>query len=152
MPTTLQSYNPGGTNVLTPVQFPENARETAFRIAPGLTLPAGQYMARYSSDTNNAYIGQLAAFSNGATNGLGAAVGLNKYSLTTDASGNVYLGSGQGTAVVATTLLTPLPTAPVYVAGTFDTADLIGGNATANTNMGANTNSVGASTFLKIPG
>ena len=148
MPATLQTYNLGGTNTLTPAQNPEDMRLNAGRVAPGITVPAGAYLGKYTN-TNLATSGLLAAYSPSNTNGLGTAVGLAQHSFTTDANSNVYLGSGQGTSGAATTLLTPQHTASYFVGGVFDPADLSGGDADALTDLGAHTD--GVTGFVIIP-
>jgi hypothetical protein len=146
MPFTLENYNPGGTNILTPAQFPQDARWTAGRFAPSKTIAAGAYLGKYTN-TSLSTVGLLDNYSPSNTNGLGTAVGLNMITLATDASGNVFNNSGMGTN--ANSLNLPALTSPYFTAGTFDPADLSGGDANALTNLNAITD--GVTGFVRIP-
>jgi hypothetical protein len=122
MPNTLQT-NVMGTNILTPVQFPEQAKWTAGIFAPSqANLLAGQVLG---ANTN----GALLAWG-GGTNQI---MGLNMYTLSTDAAGNVFINNGTNASIINT----PTQTSPYFISGTFDTNDLAGWNTNAATAFGA---------------
>jgi hypothetical protein len=119
MPLT-QIYNFDLTLQLDPAQYPEDARIDAVQWAANLTVNKGDPIAILTSGNKaSPYTG-----TNG-TGGAGVFKGLSKFTLTTDAAGLVYLGSstGAGTNAVASLLIGPSLTAPIYTAGTFDTRD-----------------------------
>jgi hypothetical protein len=115
---TLATY---ANNRLTPVQYPEDARWTAGVFDVNLTLARGTVIA--NKGTNQT----LVAFDTTNT----ASVGLLMYDIKTDANGQVYFG-GSTTAGPENV---PFDTAPYFVAGTFDVADLTGLDATSRANL-----------------
>lgn len=116
--STLSAF---ANNRLTPVQYPEDARWTAGVFEVSQTIARGTVVA--NKGTNQV----LVPFD--ATNT--AAVGLLMYDIKTDSAGKVYLGGSTNAA--ANNI--PTETAPYYVGGTFDPADLTGLDATSRANL-----------------
>lgn len=120
-----------GTNILTPVQHPEDARWNAGTFAASISWNAGQTLIR---TTNGLF--PYAAF--GASN----AVGLAMYTGATDANGNVYYGGSTN----ASAINPGFKDSPYFTSGDFDTAQLYTFDSTARTQLGgvvmggANTN------------
>jgi hypothetical protein len=109
------------TQILEPVQQPQDARTDAVQWGPSLSITKGQTIAIKTSD-NRAY----AYAGTAGTGGLGVFKGFAKYTLTTDTNGAVYLGSavGSGTNATPSLRLGPTMSAPIYIAGIFAPADL----------------------------
>lgn len=125
MPTTLESNS---FDTLQPFSYPERAGITSCRFGASLTLAKGTVVGTKTAD------GLVYAYSGAATNGLAVALGITKFAIQTDASGNVYLGD-QGTN--ATSLNVPQKDAAVYFAGVFDITELTGWDGTARTSLNA---------------
>lgn len=135
MPTQIDTYN---ASKLEPALYPEDARIDAMAIAPSLTLVAGTVLGKITATSKGA------AYNNALSTGVETAVAILVYDTATDASGNVYLGG----SAVPSALNLPHATAPVYVAGVFDTADLTGWDANAKTDFGGRTLPSG---YVRIP-
>ena len=118
MPTTLQTFSP---DFLQPSQFPEDARQCSWQFGASLTLAKGQLVAKNATD------GKLYAYVD-ATTAVSTCVGILAQSIKTDSDGNVYYST---TSAVASIDNPPFLGAPVYVNGTFKTADLTGYDAAA---------------------
>jgi hypothetical protein len=118
MPTQLDTFN---ATKLEPVSFPQDARIDNVVLGVSLTLAKGTILGKKTSD-NKHY-----AYNDSLTNGTETATCILVYDTVTDANGKVYLG----TNAVASINNLPHTTAPVYVAGVFDTAELTGYNAAA---------------------
>lgn len=123
MPVALEVFS---NNRLTPVQYPEDARWTAGRFAASQTLAAGTVLGKLTAG------GLLTDYDNAAADGSETAVGLLMYDITVDASGNVFLGTSSTVSAIHRSIGL---TAPYFVAGTFDTADLTGYNAAGLTDL-----------------
>lgn len=135
MPTTLETWS---NNRLTPAQYPEDARWTAGRFAVSQTIAAGTLLGKVTSG------GLLKAYNDANSDGTQTAVGICMYDIVTDSSGNVFLG----TSGTASSLNQPLgKTAPYFVTGTFDTADLTGYDAAGLADLNGK---VLANGFIKI--
>lgn len=120
MLSTLTNY---ANNRLTPALYPEDARWTAVAFEPSLTLARGTVVA--PKGTNQTFLAY-----DGATNT--AALGFLMYDIRTDVNGKVYMGGSTNAAEVNNI---PQETAPVYTAGTFDTTELTGLDATSRANL-----------------
>jgi hypothetical protein len=79
-----------------------------------------------------------------AATGLETAVGILGTDLTTDSSGNMYLG----TSSTPTSLNPPVNSTHMFVAGTFNTSDLTGYDAAALVDLGGRTLANG---YVRIP-
>lgn len=126
MPQTLQAWSPAA-NILTPVRGVQDARWTAAKFGPSLTIAAGTVLGKKTAD------GLLYPYASGNADGTQVAVGLSMYSIWTDAASLVYLNG----SAVAGLLNFPDYTAPYYYSGIFDSADLTGWDATAKSTLGA---------------
>lgn len=135
MPKLLQTFA-GGSNVLSPAEFPEEAKWTAGAFGPSQTVLAGHVLAKSLAD------GLLYPYDGSNTN-LATAGGLNIFTLMTDASNRVYYGGSTN----ASPLNVPLETSPYFVAGTFDLASLTGWDDGASSSLGAIANPSG---FIRI--
>jgi hypothetical protein len=111
MPTTLETY---ALNMLQPMQRPEDARQDAMKFAASLTVSKGQAV---SVTTATALGSPLVP---GATDGTQNFVGFSMYDFMTDANGKVFFAD----TTTATWRNTPWTTAPIWVKGIFDPADL----------------------------
>lgn len=111
MPTTIETY---ALNMLQPAQRPEDARQDAMRFAASLTVRKGQAV---SVTTATGLGGVLVP---GGSAGAQNFVGFSMYDFMTDASQNVFLSD----STTAGWRNSPLPTAPIWVNGIFDPADL----------------------------
>jgi hypothetical protein len=118
MPTTLSTFNP---TKLEPIEFPEDARIEAVVMGASLTVARGTVLGKVTATNKHA------AYNDALTNGVEVATCIAVYDFVTDASGNVYLG----TSAVASEMNLPHATAPVYVAGVFNSSELTGWNAAA---------------------
>lgn len=116
MPIQVETSNPAK---LEPKMYPEDARTDAVRLGASLTLAKGTLLGKRASD-NKHY-----AYDDSATTGEQVATCILMHDVKTDSDGNVYFGD----SAVASQINIPHRTAPVYVAGTFDAADLVGENA-----------------------
>lgn len=123
MATQIFDFQPG-TNILTPVQMPQDARMDAADFAPSLTFVAGQALGRKSSDN------LLYPLVSGASDGTQTFVAFAAMSVKTDANGKIYAVTGSDTAV-AHPFAMPMSTAPIYTKGTFDPKDLTTRSVTA---------------------
>lgn len=135
MPTQLETYNPAK---LEPVSFPEVAKIDAVRMGASLTVTKGTVLGKKTSD-NKHY-----AYNDSLTNGTETATCIAVYDFVTDANGKVYLG----TSAVASSVNLPHETAPVYVAGVFDTTELTGWDSAAKTDLHGRTLPSG---YVSIP-
>lgn len=138
MPQTLDSITPGG---IQPAMDPHDARWSAVRVAPSLTLAAGTVLGKKTAD------GLMYAYVTGAADGTDVAAGILKHDIKTDANGRVFLISGS-TAAVETETIKSQQTAVMYYAGTFDPADVLLEDAAALTDWGARTLWNG---FIRLP-
>jgi len=146
MPTTANmSYS---NQKLEPVYDPDLARQRAVAIAPGQSVPRGAVLGELTASP-----GVYSAYNASHSDGTQIAKAICTYDITTDSSGNVTLS--------ATTSQTAGPygdgfagqTAPVYVSGVFNTAELVGLDATAIVDLGARfeQGSLTAGGILHIP-
>lgn len=124
MLATIATY---ANNRLTPVQYPEDARWTAGRFDVNLTLARGTVVAAKAATPT-----LLVAYDD-VTNV--AAAGFLMYDIKTDANGMVYYGG----STTASPENVPMETAPFYVNGTFDPAELTGLTAAGKTALKART-------------
>lgn len=129
MPQALDTVSNSG---LQPAMWPEDARWTAARLGPSLTLAAGTFLGKKTAD------GFLYAYIDGNADGTQTAVAILKHNVKTDAAGRVFLISG-ATAAVETETIKSQQTAAVFVSGTFDPADLVGSDAAGLTDFKATT-------------
>jgi hypothetical protein len=111
MPTTLETF---GLNMLQPIQRPEDARQDACKFAASLTITKGQAIGVATATG----LGQQLV--PGASDGTQNFVGFSMYDFLTDANGKVFFSDSTG----ATWRSTPWTTAPIWVKGIFDPADL----------------------------
>lgn len=110
MPATLLTQ---ATNMLQPIQNPQDARTDAVKFKASITLVAGQAVGIKTST------GLAEALVPGASDGTQNFVGFSMYDFTTDSSGKV-LFNGTTTGW----LNSAWNTAPIFTCGTFDPADL----------------------------
>jgi hypothetical protein len=129
MPQTLDTISNAR---LQPAMWPEDARWTAARFTTSVTIARGTVLGKITAT------GVLAAYANANSDGTETAVAIAMYDMKTDANGRVYFVSGS-TAAVETAEVKSFLTAPVYIAGTFDAADLTGEDANALTDFKAST-------------
>lgn len=122
MATALETLRP---NMLTPAQYPNDARQDAAAFGASLTILAGQALGRKTSDN------LLYPLNTAASDGTQTFVGFSMYDIQTDASKNVYYLNG-GTAAANFRQL-PFSTAAIWVSGIFDPQDLITSTAGAAT-------------------
>ena len=125
MPQALETFAPG-SRICIPKQYPEDARWTAGRFTASQSLAAGTLVGKVTAT------GLLSAYNNANVNGTETAVGILMYSIDVDASGNVFLG---GSAVASSMNQPTGKTAPYYVSGTFDPADITGEDAAGITDL-----------------
>jgi hypothetical protein len=118
--------------------FPKDARLLDGIFGASLTLAKGTVLGRKTAD------GKLYAYASGNADGTQTAIGILKYDIKTDASGNVFFGD----SAVLSASNPANASAPYYIAGTFSTADLTGWDATAATAMKASTI---ATNIVRIP-
>lgn len=103
------------TQILSPMQRPEDARIDAVAWGANLTISKGQAAAVKTSD------GLMYPLDTGATNGLQTFKGLAKYTFLTDANGRVFYGP----STAASFRTGPGSTSPIYKSGIFNPQDLI---------------------------
>lgn len=103
------------SQILQPVQRPEDARQDAVKWAANLTIRYGTAVSRKTADN---LIYPLAP---GQSDGTQTFVGLAMYTFKTDASGLVYYGP----TATPGARLGPYMTSPIWVTGIFDPNDLI---------------------------
>ncbi len=111
MPTTIEI---NALNMLQPAQRPEFAMQDAIRLAASLTILKGQAL---SVTTATGLGGVLVP---GGSGGAQNFVGFSMYDVMTDASQNVYFGD----SATASWRNTGQQTAPIWISGIFDPADL----------------------------
>jgi hypothetical protein len=138
MPQALDTISMLG---LQPAQFPEDARWTAGRFAPSLTLAAGTLLGKITAS------GLLAAYADANSDGTQTAVGILKFPIKTDANSRVFFITGS-TAAVETDTVHSQNTAPYFISGVFDPADLTGSDAAGLTDLKASTLPSG---FIRVP-
>lgn len=126
MPREVENYT---NNVLTPAQYPENARTAAIAMAPDLALAAGTVLGIITADN----VGAEYATAN--VDGTGTASALLMVDIVTDADGRVSMVGDIADPMAHN--YQSNNTAPVFVKGVFDPADLIGWDADAAADMGA---------------
>lgn len=129
MPQTLDTSIDAG---LQPAMWPEDARWTAVRLVASTTYAAGTVLGKVTAS------GLMAAYNNALSTGVETAVGILKHDVKTDANGRVFFVSGS-TAAVETETIKSQQTAPMYICGTFDPADIVGEDAPALVDLGART-------------
>lgn len=122
MPQSLETYS--GLRLL-PV-IPDYTLTQAVRFGPSLTIARGTVMGKKTSD------GKLYAYNDAQTDGTQVAVALSIYDVKTDSAGNHFLSTTDATA---SSLNPPLNSVPVYTGGVFDTTELVGWDAAANTDF-----------------
>ena len=119
--TVIEQWDP--SDILQPVQRPEDARQDAVAWGPNLTISAGDMIAVKTTD-NLCY-----RYANGGANGLGTPKGFAMYSFKTDANGKVIYG-GNSTPDIRNGMNA---TSPIWIGGIFDPTELkLGGVAFAN--------------------
>jgi hypothetical protein len=138
MPQALDTISMFG---LQPAQFPEDARWTAGRFAPNQTLAAGTLLGKITAS------GLLSAYVDANADGTQTAVGILKFPIKTDANSRVFFITG-ATAAVETDTIHSHNTAPYFVSGVFDPADLTGSDAAGLVDLKASTMPSG---FIRIP-
>jgi hypothetical protein len=138
MPQALDTISMLG---LQPAQYPEDARWTAGRFAPSLTLAAGTFVGKITAS------GLLKNYDNAAVDGSDVAVGILKFPIKTDANSRVFFITG-ATAAVETDTIHSQNTAPYFISGVFDPADLTGSDAPGLVDLKASTLPSG---FIRIP-
>lgn len=136
MPTLIDTFAPA--NILQPVKWPADARQDAAGFKPSVTIAKGTVLGKVTAT------GKLAAYASGNSDGTQTAVAIAMYSFITDANGKAYLGD----VAVAGHQNVPLNELPIWVAGTFDTSELTGYDATAKTGLGGRITHDG---YLRIP-
>lgn len=114
-----------GTNVLTPVQNPQDARLQSGSFIASISINAGQMLAR--TGTNG-----LLPYALSAGTGTNTCVGIAQYTFSTDASGNVYYGGG----TVGSVINPPYKDSSFFTSGDFDTTQLYTYDATSRANLG----------------
>ena len=124
MPVQIETWNAAK---LEPVSFPEDARLDSVCLAPSLSLTKGTLLGKITST------GRLAAYNDALATGVEVAVAILQHDVSTDASGNHYLG----TSAVASSMNLPQASTPAYVAGVFDITELTGWNAAAAADLHA---------------
>ena len=129
------------SQILQPAQQPQDARQDAAQWGANLTILKGTWVAQKTSDK------KLYAYVQGATTGLGAAIGLSMYSFRTDANGQCFLGTSGATATIRQS---PFQTLPYWKSGIFDPNELVSAaDATVTTNLSIRTLING---MIQIPG
>lgn len=123
MPQTVHTFT---GNCVQPAMNPDLARTVSVKFGNSLTLAAGTVVGRKASD-NKFY-----AYNNANADGTEVARGILQYPIVTDASGNAYIGA---TAAVGEHGQTEL-TAPIYISGAFNVADLTGLDAAGLADLG----------------
>lgn len=103
-----------------------DARTEAVPFSASKTIAKGTILGRVAS-TN-----KWEAYDDGSALGPQVARGIAMYSIVTDASGNVYYGTSAASEQGNSDL-----TAPIYVSGDFNVADLTGLDAAAVVDFGA---------------
>lgn len=137
MPTQIETFAPD--NLLQPVKWPQDARQDSAGFAPNLTLAKGTVLGKITTG------GKLKAYASGNADGSQTAVAILAVSIKTDANGKVYFSTDTNSASYTAV---PQNEAPIWVAGTFDTAELTGYDATAKTGLGGRITHDG---YLRIP-
>lgn len=118
MPLATQPY----TGVkLEPYMTPNEAVTESVPFGASLTIARGTVLGIVTAD------GKWKAYATGNVDGSQTARGIAQYDFTTDASGNVTIAGDTGVTY---------HTAPVYIAGTFRTTELVGLDAGAVTALG----------------
>ncbi len=135
MPTTLEILNPAK---LEPVEFPQDARLDAVILGNSLTLAKGTLLGKRTSD-NKHY-----AYNDALTDGTNVATCILVHDVVTDSSGNHFLGTNS----TASSFNLPTRDTSVYVAGCFDTTELVGYDAAGKTDLGGR---ILPSGWLRIP-
>jgi hypothetical protein len=118
MPTTLETWNPAK---LETAHFPHDTRTMAVKLGNSLTLARGTLLGKRTSDSKHY------AYDDTKTDGTQTATAILVHDVITDSSGNHFVG----TSTAASSLNLPHKDTPVYVAGTFFTAQLVGYDAAA---------------------
>lgn len=109
-----------------PFLYPEDARSMPVRLAVSTTHLKGTVLAEVTAT------GLFDAYASGGAGGLAVAKAILPFTVTTDASGNIFFGTaavsrdGQSTKTV-----------PVWISGIFKESDLVGFDATALSTLGA---------------
>ena len=116
-------------NRLQPIYYPETALTISVAIAPSQTIAQGTVLGELTASP-----GVYSPYASGHTDGTQTAKVIAEYGMVTDSSGNITFSSTAGTfgGPFGETYLT----APVFYKGTFATADLVGLDATAVTDLG----------------
>ena len=115
MPTLIETFDP--SQILQPVQYPQDERTNALKIAPNLTIARGQALSIKTIDSLGYPLVP------GAADGTQLFVGFAKMACTTDVNSNVYFVTSPLTAA-PNARLGPNSTLPVSESGTFDPLDL----------------------------
>lgn len=113
MLTALEQFDL--SQILQPVQNPQDARQDAVKWGASLTIARGQAIAIKTSD-HLAY-----AFNPSASDGTQNFAGFSMYTLKTDANNLVYFG---GVSTTPSYRLGPYMTAPIWTKGTFNPQDV----------------------------
>ena len=117
MPTTIEIFDP--SQILQPVQFPQDERTGALKLAPSITVLKGQALAIKTADT----LGYPLSPGTSTTDGTQNFVGFAKYSCVTDANSKVYFVTSPLTAT-PNVRMGPYDTVPICEEGVFDPLDL----------------------------
>ena len=102
------------TQILMPVQHPEDARWDAVTPGPSLTVVRGTFAAQKTSDM------KMYALNTGAADGTQLAIGIFMYGFITDANGKIFYGPN----AVSSARIGPWSTTPMYITGIFDPNEL----------------------------
>lgn len=147
MITTIETWDL--SNILQPVQSPEDARQDAVRWGPSLTVLKGMAVGKKTAD------GLCYPMVPGASDGTQNFVGFAMFSFVTDASSNVF--QAVSIAAAASYRLSAFTTTPIYTIGIFDPQDLTTkatptGEVDTFTPATVTTGDVNVVTFSGLPG
>lgn len=124
-----------------PFLYPEDARSMPIRLAVSTTFLKGTILGEVTAT------GLFDAYASGGAGGLAVAKAILPFTVTTDASGNIFFG----TAAVSRDGQSS-KTVPAWFAGIFKVSELVGYDATALSTLGARLiESVSGKEVIHIP-
>lgn len=123
MPQTVHTFT---GNCVQPAMNPDLARTVSVKLGNSLTLAAGTVLGRKASD-NKWY-----AYNNANSDGTEVARGILQYPVATDANGLHFIGATSAVSEHGQSELT----APAYISGAFNVADLTGLDAAGVADLG----------------